>query len=1380
MLKLDHISTPALLLEKDGLISLRRGTLHQLKNLNQLAELQSSHSGSIAFVVPFCAAGENHMKVLGAEDILGLAVEEELTIPISEIDALTKTGDISFKHDFQPTLSDHDFAEGVKSIQQEEIAQGNACQVVFSRKFEGLLEAMSPLVPLTLFRRLLQQQGQYITFLFSDGAGHYFVGASPERQLEIHDENVIKNPIAGTMPKGNSEKFVAQLNSFLEDQKEINELSQILDEELKIMSQICPRGGKILGPFLRESGAVVHTEYHLVGHSKKPAIQALKISLHAPTLVGSPLESAFRIIAKREAASRRYYGGEIGIIDKNGDMYSAIMIRTAEIFKDGRIAIQAGAGIVRDSDPMKEARETQAKAAGLLSALRGDTTNTGTFLNSELLATVNQSLLERNSAFSTFHFEDQIGHRDLSNLHQESITIINNEDNFAHVLSHITRYLGYETHVVDTFDYDVINDTSDLVVLGPGPGDINDKKNPRMQRLLQITNMLAARNTPTLGVCLGLQAMAKCIGMPVQRQAIPTQGMQVEIDLFGKTERVGMYNSFSPMAENVPPGFEVSVNEDNRIMALKSENIWGFQFHVESAMTENGLEILTEALNSLMGIRERRRLSFESFVEKSISGKLNIEAQKEFLLDLNQHGFSGEDIADLVQVFYRQMHTDLELPGAIDLCGTGGSGLARINTSTMAAIIVAASGIPVAKHGNKAASGRFGSFDLLEAMGMNIMADKPRLESLFGELNLAFIFARSFHPVFKHFAQVRGELQTKTIFNLLGPLLNPAKPQYQIIGTSNQDDMELLIEAARALGKTKVMVLTGSDGLDELTLTGETTIMTLENGEISQSVLTPEDFGLKRVAFSEISGGDAAFNLKITREILDGTCQTPHRDLVLANAALALKFMGEVASYKEGVSRARHLIDQGFAGDLVHRYSRLSNAPDILLEIAVHKQSELASLKAMIPLDTLKKGLQASDRDFKAALSKSTDLNLIAEIKKASPSEKQIYQGTFSASEIASIYEQSGADAISVLTDKKYFKGSLENLKQARSATHRVPLLMKDFFIDEYQIYLARHYGADAILLIVALLTKEQIDRFIQVARSLDMDALVEVHNQEELEIALKTRAEIIGVNNRDLHTFEVDTKTFIRLYPGIPDTKITMAESGYSPVSANQLQGFAKAVLIGSSIMRSKDMGRAIQEIKTPKKKFKACGIRSIKDARYCDENNIAFIGLNFVPSSKRQIDVEIARRITASLKLSYSVGIFQNQTAAEVNQIAREAGLDFVQLSGSESVEYCQQMSLPVIKTLKMTDVDLIDSYSQDVAMFIIDGAIPGSGLGYDYSKINDLKPSKPFLVAGGIDPENARMILSILPEAAGLDAASGIETGDKVDINRIDSIAQAIKGE
>ncbi len=598
MLTLDHITTPALLMEKDGFITLRTGALHRLKTLDALAELQSKHSGSIAFVIPFSAAGENGMEVLGDEDILSLLVEEEHAISMSEIDNLTQSSDITFKQEFQPTISDLAFAEEVKKIQREEIADGNACQVVFSRKFEGILVAMSPLMPLILFRRLLQQQGQYITFLFSDGTGHYFVGASPERQLEIHDENVIKNPIAGTMPKETPEKFVEQLNSFLEDQKEINELSQILDEELKIMSQICPRGGKILGPFLRESGAVIHTEYHLVGHSKKPAIQALKISLHAPTLVGSPLESAFRIIAKREAQSRRYYGGEIGVINENGDMYSAILIRTAEIFKDGRIAIQAGAGIVRDSDPQKEADETSAKAAGLMSALRGDTSTTGKFLTKDLLNQVNQSLIERNRTFSSFHFEDQIDHHEKYDSKPEKITIINNEDNFAYILGHLIRHMGYRTNIVDTFEYDSNASPSDIIILGPGPGDINDQENPRMLRLLEITKQLMDDQQPLLGVCLGIQSVAKTLGIPVEVQEFPTQGSQLEIDYFGSKERLGFYNSFSAVNQNIPSDLELSLRDD-RVMALRKDKLWGIQFHAESAMSRNGYNLLAQALENL-------------------------------------------------------------------------------------------------------------------------------------------------------------------------------------------------------------------------------------------------------------------------------------------------------------------------------------------------------------------------------------------------------------------------------------------------------------------------------------------------------------------------------------------------------------------------------------------------------------------------------------------------------------------------------------------------------------------------------------------------------------------------------------------------------------
>jgi phenazine biosynthesis protein phzE len=406
------------------------------------------------------------------------------------------------------------------------------------------------------------------------------------------------------MPKGERGSFIKRMETFLNDQKEINELSQILDEELKIMAQICPRGGKISGPYLRESGAVIHTEYHLTGHSRKPAVTALRLSLHSPTLVGSPLESAFRIIEKREKKSRRYYGGEIGIIRKNGNMYSAIMIRTAEILNNGEIAIQAGAGIVKDSDPEKEALETLAKAAGMITALKGRTGSTMKFLTSDLTASINESLVDRNQTFSSFHFEDQLHHLIKHNAHNRKITVINNEDNFSFILSHLTHHMGYDTSVIDTFEFDLEVDNSDLVIIGPGPGDINDDKNPRMTKLLESTQKLLSSDKPVIGICLGLQAISKTLGIPVIQQDEPTQGLQLDIDLFGQPEKVGMYNSFSPMNSNIPEGYEVCANSSGRIMALRNEMIYAMQFHAESAMTQNGYSILSSVLDDLFKARE--------------------------------------------------------------------------------------------------------------------------------------------------------------------------------------------------------------------------------------------------------------------------------------------------------------------------------------------------------------------------------------------------------------------------------------------------------------------------------------------------------------------------------------------------------------------------------------------------------------------------------------------------------------------------------------------------------------------------------------------------------------------------------------------------------
>jgi anthranilate phosphoribosyltransferase len=314
--------------------------------------------------------------------------------------------------------------------------------------------------------------------------------------------------------------------------------------------------------------------------------------------------------------------------------------------------------------------------------------------------------------------------------------------------------------------------------------------------------------------------------------------------------------------------------------------------------------------------------TLHSFVTQTITGQLAIEDQKQFLQNLNQKGITSIDIAELVKLLYK--HTEkIQLPEAIDICGTGGSGLDRINTSTISAFILAACNVPIAKHGNKASSGRFGSFDLLESLGININLDSRQLEKVYGKTKLAFIFARNFHPVFRHFAQARQELGAKTIFNLLGPLLNPANPDIQIIGTSNESDMQLIIEAAKILDKKKMLVLSGNDGLDELTLTGKTQIMELKDNKIKSYSLRPEDFGFAKIEFEKIAGGDPEFNLNIARDILANKSNTEHLNLVLANAALVLKFLNKAESYEHGVSIARDAIAQKKAQEVFENYKKL-------------------------------------------------------------------------------------------------------------------------------------------------------------------------------------------------------------------------------------------------------------------------------------------------------------------------------------------------------------------------------------------------------------------------------------------------------------------------
>ncbi|MGQ3684965.1 MAG: indole-3-glycerol phosphate synthase TrpC [Candidatus Loosdrechtia sp.] len=254
----------------------------------------------------------------------------------------------------------------------------------------------------------------------------------------------------------------------------------------------------------------------------------------------------------------------------------------------------------------------------------------------------------------------------------------------------------------------------------------------------------------------------------------------------------------------------------------------------------------------------------------------------------------------------------------------------------------------------------------------------------------------------------------------------------------------------------------------------------------------------------------------------------------------------------------------------------------ILDEIYQYKISEVAEYKKRIPHEVLKEKCKRRRgvKSFSTVLRSDTNICIIAEVKKASPSAG-IIRENFKPVEIARMYESGGAAAISVLTDEKYFKGSLSYLTAIKESVN-IPVLRKDFIIDPYQIYEAYAAGADALLLIAALLSGKEIQKFLGLAEELGMDCLIEVHTEEELQKVLQTSAHIIGINNRNLRTFKTDLETTIRLRPFIPDGKITVSESGITSRAdiIHLLQNGVNAVLVGETLMRSDDISAKLHEL--------------------------------------------------------------------------------------------------------------------------------------------------------------------------------------------------------
>jgi anthranilate phosphoribosyltransferase len=538
-----------------------------------------------------------------------------------------------------------------------------------------------------------------------------------------------------------------------------------------------------------------------------------------------------------------------------------------------------------------------------------------------------------------------------------------------------------------------------------------------------------------------------------------------------------------------------------------------------------------------------------------------------FLAVLRARGETVDELVGAVRaVQSRAAMVKVDRARFIDTCGTGGDHSGTFNISTAAAIVASACGVVVAKHGNRSVSSRCGSADVLAALGARIDLSPQEVESCIEDVGLGFLFAPSHHPAFRHIAPVRKELGVRTLFNLLGPLANPAGARHQVVGVFDERLVPLVAEVLARLGSEHALVVHGS-GLDEVSLAGPTRLCEVKNGVVETRTITPEELGLSPAPNAALEGGDAERNAVIIREVLSGR-PGPNRDVVLANAAAALVVGGRASSLREGISIAADAIDTGAALEQLHRFVARTQGtrPTRLGQIVARTRADL------LGTPTPKLERPAARPSLRAALSKrGGPMRVIAEVKRRSPSKGQL--ATISDPvQLARTYSEAGAAGISVLTNEPFFGGMLDDLVRV-SAAVPTPTLRKEFVVDHRQLVEAVNAGSSAVLLIAAVLGPK-LAGFIRDARALGLDALVEVHDEPELDLALASEAEIVGINNRNLHTFEVDLATSERLLPRIPDSVIAVCESGVKSIDdAVRLRDAGAAnLLIGEWLVTSGD----------------------------------------------------------------------------------------------------------------------------------------------------------------------------------------------------------------
>jgi phenazine biosynthesis protein phzE len=514
-------------------------------------------------------------------------------------------------------IDDDAYAKVVEAIIEDEIGQGEGANLVIGRHYRATVADWGPDKALAVFRRLLERErGAYWTYCFFTG-DRYLVGASPERHVSVHGGDVRMNPISGTFrvrpPAGDDRPLERRLHEFLRDEKEIYELFMVVDEELKMMCDICHEGGQVLGPFLKPMTHLIHTEYLLAGRTDRDVREVLRDTMYAATVTGSPVENACRLIKRYEAEGRGYYGAALALFGRDPDgepvIDSPIVIRTADIDLDGRLKVTAGATLVRDSDPAYEVAETHAKAGGILSAFGLVPPAPAPDVDLAEVAADEDVLIElnsRNRRLSSFWLDDQAGAPPDPRLAGRSVVILDGEDDFVNMLRHVLGRMGMTSEVVRHGDYRPgALDGYDLVIVGPGPGDPREGDHPKIARVRAAVAELLAEKRPFLAVCLGHQTLCHHLGIPLAYKDIVFQGTQSPVTVGGRTERVGFYNTFVGRVAGddvaLPAGVTVETDPDTGdVNALTGPHYRGLQFHAESILTQRGYDVVHDLVCDLL------------------------------------------------------------------------------------------------------------------------------------------------------------------------------------------------------------------------------------------------------------------------------------------------------------------------------------------------------------------------------------------------------------------------------------------------------------------------------------------------------------------------------------------------------------------------------------------------------------------------------------------------------------------------------------------------------------------------------------------------------------------------------------------------------------